>query len=98
MNPTTRLPVNREVAPEIGHGWKGTRMSREDITLRIRHTCTTPRRPPQPSIIELHSIHQVHGDTNEHVLLEPIVRSWIIHVLPTQRDETVRQLVIIPID
>src|SRR2546425_11000117 len=66
MNPATRFPFDREVTPEIGHCWKGTGMGREDVTLRIAYR-TSPGWPLRPSAIELHSIHQVHRNSDEQI-------------------------------
>src|SRR5437660_10122727 len=41
MNPTTRFPFDREVAPEIGHRWKHAGVGGKDVTLRIAY-CTSP--------------------------------------------------------
>src|SRR5207248_11631330 len=90
MNPATRFPLDREVAPEIGHCGKGTRMGREDVTLRRAYR-TSPGWPLQPSAIKLHSIHQVHRNSDEHIFFETIVRSRIIPILPTEWAQIVLQ-------
>src|SRR6266566_3381913 len=98
MDPPTSFPFDGQVTPEIGYRWKRARMRGKVAAHRVRHAGATPSWPPRPSSIELHSIDQVHGDSDEHILLKPIGGRRLGFVLATQRDEPVRQFVMIPVD
>src|SRR6266446_5883713 len=98
MDPPAAVPFDGEVTPEISHRRKCTRMRCKNVAHRVSHATAAPSRPLGPSTIELHSIDQVHGNSDEHILLKPIGRRRLVFVLATQRNKPVRQLITIPVN
>ena len=69
MHPMAPFPFDSEIAPEISDRWKRARVGRENAPVLVGHARATPRWPLGPAAVDLHSMHQMHRDSDEQILL-----------------------------